>query len=344
MKANRVIFGVAAISVVLGVFPFIAVAQPRGANNVPAPPRLVRIPGFELVSTSLVTVPDSFPSSIQTGAVDEASSGSDLAECLEGAELMALSRANLAVDGSVRLVFDRPVVPIADEITGLQAVFRWFENLVDPDDIGTNFPSNPGFEDIGSITGTVTTLHGGLIFVVTPSNLLPENEFFGLDLFVAHRGEIPGREARAFTEEFYRPVLGGLAADITLDNYNGTTDGSGSARQVFIELPEVVRFEYKVFRIVDGENMTDFLDPVLNTNARSTDNFLVNTSDLGVSAQCTGSGPGTFFLVPLRDGFGSPVVLNDDSPARQLTVSLVFYAEDWEGNIVEGVLFDVPVQ
>jgi hypothetical protein len=252
-----------------------------------------------------------------------------------GDEEVFFSQANTMTDGSVRVVFNTPVVVVAGS-GGLEPHFLYFRNLLDPTVVG--------FAEHVTIAATAVALAGSnsTIWTFTPSSALPTNEVLEL-LFLA-RSALDSASADNFSITMYRPLLGNTTINVVADNYNGSVDGAGGVNQVYLAFDEVLWGFYKVLAYtVDGSAVTnpdpsetyfpfyDFDALLYNVTAAAPTGTNVGGSALAV---------GTAYQVKvfLFGPFGSSLFLNDNTPTVANTVTILFSVIDSEGVIREGVV------
>lgn len=312
-----------------------------------------------IIGTNLVDLDTSF--FIPTGSVEgedtRVSSSRGIAD-LPGRlgtlnEAESVFQANTMADGSVRVVFNRPVAVVTDDGTGSPAEpsFLWLENLADDDEDPTDatgepddLTADPDVFEVGRIGGTVTSLAGGTILHVTPASPLKANEFYTLDLFVA-----PTRDLTNGSDEsvsFYRPPGAMTSIPFGLDNFNGSQDGSGGVNEVQLRFPGVMDGHYEIFKIQSGTSVTTFETPSTFFFNSSDDAIIFNSN----AAPATGSNVGesgvevgSHYTIKLRHPTSGFIGLNDNTVATPNRVTMKIHAVDSRGEVIDGI-FELDVE
>jgi len=246
-------------------------------------------------------------------------------------EYVFFSQAVVTANGSVQVVFRFPV-----DITG--ANFRWRNNLVSLAD--------PDWNDILHIDATATPLAGSnsTIFNFTPLTPLPANEVVTLN-FIARSQANPAQSSN-MSMEFYVP-LNLTTIPFTVDNYNGSRDGSGGSNQVYLQFDEAVEGFYKVLAYTIDTSTVTFEDPYQATFQYSSDDQIINNQAAapatGTNIGQSGAIAGRHYTVRLRYQNGIQLSLNDDSAAQINTVKLEISVRNIRGVVLDTVV-TVPVQ
>ena len=235
--------------------------------------------------------------------------------------------------GDLVIVFNLPVTVDND------IALTFLNNLVDPD-ANDDLALDTGFNvntTLSGVTGVVDA--SGTVLTISHTTALTANQIYTLQGTVRtvgsdflnflntlnSTGTFTGNGTVYATDSSVAP----LAANITADNLNGTTDGTGGAGQVFFQFREVVAGTHRVIATTTGTTTTQINSGnVAITPAGGTRLFSTAVDPAPVNA-CTicRTGDGTTFSFPI---FG--VNLNDNIAGTVNSVQVFVDVVDTEGN------------
>jgi hypothetical protein len=248
----------------------------------------------------------------------------------QGFEGVDVNEGVVTANGSVQVVFWNPV-----SITG--ANFRYRNNLV--------AVSDPDFDQDLRISATATALAGSdsTIFNFVPLTPLPTNESVNLN-FIARSLVDPTSSRNMDIDDIYVALHLGTIP-FAIDNYNGSRDGSGGSRNVYLRFNEYVEGFYKVLEFHPDTTSVTFQDP-FEWSLNSGGHEIINNQDaapLTGTNSSSGAVAGKQYRVHLLTPNGNFFSLNDDTGIAINTVTIEISVRNIVGTTLDGV-FTVPVE
>lgn len=205
--------------------------------------------------------------------------------------------ALVAAGQTIRVVFNEPV-----DVLASAPAFHFFDDLSSPPTTSagiTRADQFPGPEK--SVGVTTTKFANGTLWLFTPSAPLKKNETFVLQIFVRAAGNPQSTlnsiepngivtTSGALLLPFYVPGPALSTGSITLDNYNGTTTGTGLKSQVYLQFPTFVVGSYKILSATDqlqpNALQFDSASQVIDFQS-SVDNFHLDTDSTALDPNIT---------------------------------------------------------
>jgi len=217
-----------------------------------------------------------------------------------------------STDGSVTMVFQTPVTVINDPTKNFVTKFFFRDGLTTPvDDL-----SSP---DTQVVTGTASAVAGTLntVWKFTPPTAIPLNAEYFIQFYVTsditdfQNGDLDNAQIEFFDTSddgeffYYHAPAPTSIADPTMDNYNGATNSTVTAR-AYLEFSEQGTGTYAVLGFTDSNGTFDNVDDTsgdnsvfINSNASVSMVFNVDTAPASTDAQLGGTA-GTRFRIPLQ--------------------------------------------